>query len=279
MLDNFSPSLALAPYIRRHYLLRMDMPADAVISDVVIAETAFIRIPLRGDWEVKSGAGDWQTATGPTLFGANAKPFPLRVSGPFVILGCSIKPSGWRALVDAPAHEFTDKFVPLSALWDPLASEILSATGAEQSNEQLLELLEAAIAVQLKAINCEHEDMEVAHFEAIGRLDSSIKIADAAQQVGLSVRQLERRCHDKFGMSPKAILRRCRFLDMATAMRGFGNPSDAHLARLRYFDQSHLNREFRRFVNMTPRAFNNALTPLMTSGLLLRSQGEVLFKR
>ena len=279
MLENFSPSLALAPYIRRHYLLRMDMPADAVISDLMIAETAFIRIPLRGNWELKSGAGDWQTAKEPTLFGANAKPLPLRVSGSFVILGCSIKPSGWRALINAPAHEFTEKFIPLSTLWDSRANNILSATSAEQSNEQLLELLEAAIAVQLKAINFDQEDMAVAHFEAIARLDSSIKIVDAAQQVGLSVRQLERRCHDKFGMSPKAILRRCRFLDMATAMRGFGNPSDAHLARLRYFDQSHLNREFRRFVNMTPRAFNNTLTPLMTSGLLLRSQGEALFNR
>ena len=109
-------------------------------------------------------------------------------------------------------------------------------------------------------------------FAAIARSDSTIRIDDAAAKIGLSVRQLERRCLATFGLSPKAVLRRSRFLDMATAMRGFSSPSEEELAALRYFDQSHLNREFKRFAGMTPRAFERTQTPLFTAGLNLRNQ-------
>jgi len=42
---------------------------------------------------------------------------------------------------------------------------------------------------------------------------------------------------------------------------------------LRYFDQSHLNREFRHFFGMTPGQFEKATTPLFTAGLKLRADG------
>ena len=57
---------------------------------------------------------------------------------------------------------------------------------------------------------------------------------------------------------------------MAAALRGFGNASDEELAALRYFDQSHRNREFRRFIGMTPGQFAATPTPLLTAGLELR---------
>ena len=87
------------------------------------------------------------------------------------------------------------------------------------------------------------------------------------------VRHFERLCHDHFGHGPKAVLRRSRFLDMAQALRGFSAPSEEALATMRYFDQSHRNREFRHFVRMTARAFETTPTPLLTAGLKLRAEG------
>jgi len=55
-------------------------------------------------------------------------------------------------------------------------------------------------------------------------------------------------------------------------MRGLSSPTERDLAELRYFDQSHLNREFRRFARMTPKQFENAVTPLQTAGLKLRQE-------
>jgi AraC-like DNA-binding protein len=279
MLENYPPSKALAPYIRRHYVYRAELPADMVIADKMIAETAFIRIPLRGDWFVKSESDEWVSAWGPKLFGANSHPFPLKVVGPFVILGCSIKPSGWKSLCKRSAAHFVDRMVALEDVLGDIAHEMMAKLDVGLSDAEMVAAIEEAIAAQIARINLRQEDMQMAKFDAIARVDSTIRIDDAAEQVGLSVRQLERRCLESFGLTPKTILRRSRFLDMATAMRGFSDPSEEELAALRYFDQSHLNREFRRFFGMTPKAFQNAYTPLMTSGLHLRGMGEVLFNQ
>jgi AraC-like DNA-binding protein len=279
MLANYPPSPALAPYIRRHYVYRADLPADAVISDKMIAETAFIRIPLRGEWFVKSESDEWDVATGPKLFGANSRPFPLKVVGPFVILGCSIKPSGWKSLCKKSAAKFVDGMVPLEEILGDESHKMMAKLDVSLSDADMVAAIECAIEAQIARINVRQEDMQMAKFDAIARIDSTIRIDEAAAQVGLSVRQLERRCLESFGLTPKTILRRSRFLDMATAMRGFSDPSEEELAALRYFDQSHLNREFRRFFGMTPKAFQNAYTPLMTSGLQLRGMGEVLFNQ
>jgi hypothetical protein len=82
MLIHYPPAPALEPYIRRHYVFRGEMPADADIRDKMIAETAFIRIPLHGDWYIEGETGEWESARGPKLFGANSTGFPLRVVGP-----------------------------------------------------------------------------------------------------------------------------------------------------------------------------------------------------
>lgn len=109
-------------------------------------------------------------------------------------------------------------------------------------------------------------------FEDIARNDSTLRVADAAGQLGLSTRQLERLTARHFGHSPKLVLRRSRFLDMATAMRGLSDPSAELLAALRYFDQSHKTREFKRFIGMTPAEFERTPTPLLTAGLGLRNE-------
>jgi len=145
---------------------------------------------------------------------------------------------------------------------------------AGMADEQMIEVMIAAIRAQLKAVGRMRTDEEMQQFEAMARLDSTIRIEAAAQRLGLSVRQMERRCMACYGLTPKAILRRSRFLDMAEAMRGFSTPGQRQLAELRYFDQSHLNREFHRFVGMTPGKFRKKVTPLLTMGLQLRVLGK-----
>ncbi|MEK6637732.1 MAG: AraC family transcriptional regulator [Pseudomonadota bacterium] len=274
MLNHYPPAPALDPYIRRHYVFRAEMPADADVQDKMIAETAFIRIPLRGEWYIEGEAGDWIPACGAKLFGPNSRGFPLRVVGPFLILGCGIKPSGWKSLFDCSAHLHTDRMTALEDLWGDIATDMMRELDADQSDETMVAAMDRAIARQVDKIGLRQTDSQIEQFETIGRIDSTVRIDDAARELGLSVRQLERRSLESLGMTPKTFLRRCRFLDMAMTMRGFSHPSDEDLAELRYFDQSHLNREFKRFVGMTPKTFRNAYTPLMTEGLKLRKEGD-----
>lgn len=275
---NYPVSSDLAPFIRRHYVFVADLPEDFEILDSLLSETAFVRLKLRGDWSGEVAPGEWSGGSDAMLFGANTRPFPVRVRGPFTVVGFSIKPGGWNALFAESAVTYTDKMVPLADAWGDIATVMFDAVAAASDDAAIVEAMETAVRAQLKAIGKPREDKLLTRYESIARLDSTAKVEDVSATLGLSVRQIERRCLRGFGVSPKVIFRRSRFLDMAAAMRGMSKPSDMQLALLRYFDQSHLNREFHTFAGMTPGRFRKADTPLFTAGLRLRSDGDFLFK-
>lgn len=270
---NYPPSPRIAPYVRRHYIFQADLPDDFTLIDQLLSETAFIRILLAGDWSGELSPGEW-TYRGPVvLFGPNFRPLRVRVRGPFHVIGVAIRPSGWRALFSSPANLVADRMIPLDEEWPDQAAPLLRMVRDAADDDAIVAAIEAVIAARLDAMGALPADEKMARFEAIARHDSTIRVLDAAAALGLSGRQFERQCPAAFGGSPKAVLRRSRFIDMATAMRGFTVLSGDEAAALRFSDQSHRNREFRRFFGMTPRAFAKATTPLFTAGLKLRADG------
>lgn len=270
--NTYHPSEALAPYIRRYYVFEANLPDDMVIEDFLLAETAMVRCLLKGDWVGEVAPGEWSQPGRTLFFGANALPFKVRVKGSFAVAGFAIRPSGWKALFDEPHSTYADSLMPLQDVWGELADTMQVGVEAATDDPGKVAAMETAIMARLAQIDRPDADAEMARFERIARVDSTMRIEDAAQEIGLSVRQLERRCTQIFGLTPKAILRRSRFLDMATAMRGFSSPSEQDLAALRYYDQSHVTREFRRFTHMTPTQFQATMTPLQTAGLKLRQE-------
>lgn len=273
---NFAPSAKLLPFLRRHYLVSANLPDELEFEDLLMADNAFVRVLLRGDWAWWNGSV-WENLHGPLLFGANSRALKVRVRGPFSVAAFSFRPSAWTSLVDSPATQFADRIVPLNEAWDPAIVEALMLAASDAPNDEAcVERMEAVIERQLGHVGRNRVDPVVASFESIARSDSTIKVEAAAKLLGLSPRQLERRCLASFGLSPKAVLQRCRFLDMAAAMRGLSHADEAELAALRFFDQSHLNREFRRYTGMTPGAFQRLQSPLFTASLDLRESGKTL---
>lgn len=270
----YRPSADLAPYIRRFYVFEAPLPDEIVIEDFLLAETAFVRCLLKGEWAAEATPGEWTTAGRIPFFGANARPFRVRVKGGFAVTGFAVRPSGWHGLFDVSHHIFADRMLPLQELWGQLAESMLAGLAAASDDEGQLLAMENAIRERISELGPVEPDKHIAQFEVFARTNSTIRIEDAAARIGLSVRQLERRCLASFGLTPKAVLRRSRFLDTAAAFRGFSTPSEQQLDALNYFDQSHMNREFRRFTDMTPRRFSETPTPLHTAGLKLREESK-----
>lgn len=270
---NYAPSPDLEPYVVRHYIFVAELPSDFELIDSLLSETAFIRVLLGGDWAAEMAPSDWRNVGQTVLFGANAVPMRVRVRGPFHVVGISIRPSGWRALFDQSAADYADNMVPLDTAWGNDAAELLQGLVQADCNDQAAVAAVEAVFRQRLAKKGAEADKVMAQFETIARHDSTIMVKDAADRMGMPLKKMERHCVAKFGHSPKKILRRSRFLDMATAIRGLSEPSQEELAELRYFDQSHLNREFRHFIGMTPGEFARTPTPLLTAGLKLRSEG------
>ena len=270
---NYAPSPVLAPFLRNHFVFRAPLPDDYELIDPLLSETAMLRILLAGDWAAEMKPGAWQVEGPAILFGNNSRCFNVRVRGPFVVAGTAIRPSAWTALSDKKASVFADGMFPASITWGSDAEELYRDTAANgDDDEAVVAALERFWHAQLAKFGNHETDAAMAAFEEITNTDSTMRVADAAAHLGLSARALERRCCATFGLTPKAVLRRSRFLDMATAVRGISEPDDEERAALRFSDQSHLNREFRYFINMTPGTFEKTATPLMDAVLKLRHE-------
>lgn len=271
---NYAPSPDVAPLVRQHFVFRAPLPEDFVLIDRLLSETAMIRILLQGDWAAEFVDGDWQSEGPAILFGPNSRYFRVRVKGPFAVVGVSIRPSGWNALFGRKAQDFADRMVALGELWGNTADALYRAVvDAGGDDAAIVAAIETVLREQRDRVGIHKNDPQMAAFEDIARNDSTMRVSDAAEALGLSGRALERRCCATFGLTPKAILRRSRFLEMATALRGFSDPNAEERAALRFSDQSHLNREFRHFIGMTPGMFDKTPTPLLEAVLKLRADG------
>lgn len=274
---NYAPASKLLPFLRRFYIFDAALPESFVLEDMLLADNAFVRVLLKGNWSYLDPDGAWTPLSGALIFGANSRAVRVRVQGPFSVASFAVRPSAWTALFDTPASQVADRVLPLAEVWDPaLAGQMESEVLGTSDDAIQVAAMTSAIEHQLATIGHPQIDPIVASFESIARNDSTIRVEEAAKLLGMSSRQLERRCLSGFGLSPKSVLQRCRFLDMASAMRGLGNVDESELAALRYFDQSHLNREFRRYTEMTPGAFQKAVSPLFTASLQLRVDGKNL---
>jgi AraC-like DNA-binding protein len=271
----YAPSAALAPYVARHYVFSVDAPDAFELTDHLLAETAFVRLLLQGDWGAELTPGACPNVGQAVFFGPNSRPMRVRVRGGFRVVGIAFCPAGWRALSDVGVDRFVDAMVPLAEVAGTRADELLADVGAitqddKAGDTQVVAAIERHVSAWLEARGWLPPEPAMQAFEQVARNRSTALVADICRSLGVSQRQLERMCRTCFGLSPKAVLRRSRFLDMAAAVRGLSQAGEEELAALRFYDQSHLIREFRRFSGMTPGQFEKTPTPLLTAGLELR---------
>jgi AraC-like DNA-binding protein len=82
---------------------------------------------------------------------------------------------------------------------------------------------------------------------------SIVRVEQAAESVGRSVRSLQRMFAGYLGVGPKGVLARYRLHDAVDALdRGPGTDLAELAADLGWFDQAHFNRDFRAAVGSTP---------------------------
>lgn len=262
-----TPPATLADYVARFFVTIIERPEDAVLEDFLLHDAAYIRVPVFGQWEALID-GTWTRYEGPMLFGAQRRRFPVRCIGPIIAAGFAIRQGGWCAFSDRPAHEMVDRVVPIDGAW---GQALRWACANILDHEETFARMQNVVRDRL-IIHPVRPEADAAAFELIARVDPTRPVAEIAGKLGMSGRRLDRMVRQYFGHQPKTVMRRSRFLDMAAVMRGLAVPTTDELAELRFYDASHLNREFREFVGMTPAQFRRTPTTLFTPSLELRQQ-------
>jgi AraC-like DNA-binding protein len=263
---NRLPAPDTAPWIAWLYATSVAAPADYQLDCRLLSDTAMIRIQPEGEWTAQTRDGLLRHGPRALYFGPQTRAMPISVTGSFTSVGLALKPGAGFTVTGRPAADFADRVVELDSIGLPGAAAIAALSQAT-TGEEMLQTMEALVRVFLGGAKPATPPALSASFELQALADPAFSVADFADNHGISLRQLERLCQRDFGMTPKQVLRRARALDMASHLRGVADSAEEDMATLRYYDQSHMAREFTDLFGMTPRQFVDTPQPLMTLAL------------
>lgn len=192
-------------------------------------------------------AGQWRGQPRCFLAGQIDGPLLLRPAGPAKMLGIGFQPHGAGNVFPQPMHELSGRFTPVQDLSLELSRNLNRAL---ESTDPIAKV-EAAL---LRAVsNSRACDLLVA--EVVRRIilaNGAMDLAALARELGLSLRQLERRFLAAVGLAPKLFCRIQRFRHVFGVL---GQPSCNWVetaVACGYYDQAHLIRDCKDLSGTTP---------------------------
>lgn len=158
-----------------------------------------------------------------------------------------------EAVLGVSAADVAGRTVSLDELWgDAARRDLYERLGDARTSAAAAAILEAAIAQRLAETSGEKAVELAVH--AASRL-ATTSVADVAQTLGVSERNLRRLFRDATGLGPKTFARLARFRRALGAARALDAPSWAGIALdAGYYDQAHLIADFRAIADVTPQA-------------------------
>jgi len=189
-------------------------------------------------------------------------------SGPMVsaqpprqdVMGVRLCPAGAYALMEGPMREISELVVDLEDLVGRAAGELAERCYDAASVEERLR--RAADWVAERVTKARGVDPAIAW--AAGRIEQSggaVSIAELRWQTGLSKTRLAEAFREQIGLAPKLYSRVVRFRRATAMLQKGAQPLIEVALAAGYYDQPHMNAEFRELSGLSPREFLIARYP------------------
>jgi AraC-like DNA-binding protein len=211
-------------------------------------------IGLDASWEVADPGRSGFERRDTFVAGMHAAPTLVRGPSVWACIELRLTPLGARRVLGLPMHELTNQTVGLEDVL-PGARELTARLQETDSWAQRFDLVEGLLAHRLADSLAPAPEVEWS-WQRLRRTGGRASIGALAAELGWSHRRLIARFREQIGLAPKTAARVLRF-DRAVA--ALGSAEAESLAEIAfdcgYFDQAHLNRDFRELAGTTPSAF------------------------
>ena len=262
----FAPNRELAHYISAIYLNDIEVSPGERMEDMLHPEWANLRF-MEGDPGASSiGPGELRPSpacalVGPTCYATRFETGTMRS------WGIGFLPLGWTKFMGASAELYADRAV--AAEQDPVFRSLAAMRPLLRDPSADPHAQAGAINRHLLGLLADAQPDDPAVIRAHAALaDPSVgTVAELAARAGVPERSLERLSRRAFGFAPKLLLRRQRFLRTLGAVMLNPSRSWSDSLDLNYHDQSHFNRDFSRFMGMTPSAYMAQAHPIVDAAV------------
>jgi AraC-like DNA-binding protein len=170
-----------------------------------------------------------------------------------------LTPLGARRFLGMPLGELAHRSVELSDLLGPAADRLVEALALTRGWEARFDLLDAAVTRRIAVGRPASPDVERAWTRLV-HSGGTVRVDELAADLRCSRRHLTARFREELGLPPKALARVLRF-QRALALLRLGRDWARIAQACGYYDQPHLNREFRDLAGATPGELRARLLP------------------
>jgi AraC-like DNA-binding protein len=229
-----------------------EWPAPAALRDAVAClwTRVITEGAVRTALVLPDGCTDliWEQDRGAFVAGPDTGPVPISIAAGRVIVGVRFRPSAGGPALGVPLSELRDQRVDLADLRPAGARRLSAALDPATA-------MSRALGVTAAMVHDGAPDPVVTWAARLLR-DPAARAEDVAAEVGLSLRQLRRRCQAVVGYGPKTLQRVLRFRRFVARVDARPDVLDlaAIAAEAGYADQAHLTRECGRLSGLTPAA-------------------------
>jgi len=181
---------------------------------------------------------------------------PLVIEGParHTVLGVRLHPARAYALLARPMREVSGLTADLLDLVGPSASELTGRCHDAASVPEIFRV--AARWVAERVARAPGVDPSIAWAAArIEGTGGAVSITELRQQAGLSKARLTTLFREQIGVAPKLYARIVRFRRVLAMLDAEAGPLAAIALDAGYYDQPHMNAEFRELAGVAPRDF------------------------
>jgi AraC-like DNA-binding protein len=263
------PAPPLREAITTYYLVKVEGPG--VVRDQIFPEWPNFRMILSGEWSADFPDEPTQAVPVDGVTGALERAVWVEGSAGLMV-GVGLMPQGWPRFTELSADGFTNRMRPMSDLMGPAADALHAglAAAAPGGDAAIYAVLDEFLPGLLLC--------EFGQAPLVGEAHRALQspevqtVADWANAVGLSARQLERVSRRFFGLSPKRLLRRQRLLRTLAAMREAPHGPWTQFLDEQYADQAHFIHEFNYYMGMTPKAYQTRIQPFMAEAWKRRKE-------
>jgi AraC-like DNA-binding protein len=192
-------------------------------------------------------SGAWHDQPQRFLAGQIDGPLLLRPNGPAKMLGIGFQPHGAATFFPQPMHELGGRFTPIEDLSRQLSRDL----------DRVLESPDPIAAAEAALLSAQDISRagDLLIEEAVRRITltkGGSDLAALSRELGMSIRQLERRFHATVGLPPKLF---CRIQRFNNVFRVLGQRSCNWVetaVACGYYDQAHLIRDCKSLSGNTP---------------------------
>jgi AraC-like DNA-binding protein len=170
-----------------------------------------------------------------------------------------LQPYALHLLTGIPAQQLTDQLISMPLIFGPAAQQLEERLLQAADHHSRLQLVTRFLIQQLQQRSASKDSMIMQALPSIYQSKGWMQVTSLYTGLHTTERQLERKFREQIGLSPKQFLRTIRFRQLLKALQQRPAPTLTQLAHdAGYYDQPHLNREFRQLAGITPREYLSA---------------------